>query len=503
MDNLKEILHTLSPEEQKELATFIGRLKDKKHRKDLQLYKLLLQKRTTGTADMLKELYPAEENPAAYHALRKRLFGYLTDFILLKRQESDPTAAAAIRGMISLAGYLFEKGAARNGWKVLRKAEKSALAGEHYDLLNSVYVLQIEQAHHPEAGPLPEIVQKYQLNKSRAEEEERATIASSWMNHYLQEAKVRGRDLPFEAITRQVLEEYRLAEVVADRPRLFYQLMSIARSAVLVKKDYHAFESYLIGQYSRMEERGAFLPLHLPYQTGLLYMIAQTLYRNRKFGGSLQWLARLDDLLRLSAKRDQQQWTSRYTLLLAMNYVYTGESDKATAILEKIIDHPPEYFQPAQLMNARINLAFCYFQRGDFGKAGRLLLSAGHSDLWCGKKLGREWVLKKNLSELIIHYETGNPDLAVNRIRSIERSFGDLLRSHGYRNVKVYLHFLRQLLENPGSLSGDAFSAEADKQFHFLPVEQEDLQAISFYAWLKAKTTRRDYYPVLLELVKI
>jgi hypothetical protein len=106
-------------------------------------------------------------------------------------------------------------------------------------------------------------------------------------------------------------------------------------------------------------------------------------------------------------------------------------------------------------------------------------------------------------SELIIHYETGNPDLAINKIRSIERSFGDLLRSPGYRNVEVYLHFLRQLLENPGSLSGDALPGGADKQFHFLPVEQEDLQAISFYAWLKAKTTRREYYPVLMELVKM
>jgi tetratricopeptide (TPR) repeat protein len=503
LDNLKEILHTLSPEEQKELATFIGRQKDKKHRKDLHLYKLLLQKRNAGTADILKVLYPAKENPVAYHALRKRLFGHLTDYILLKRQESDPTAGAAIRGMISLAGYLFEKGAAYNGWKVLRKAEKTATDSEHYDLLNSVYVLQTEQAHHPEADLLPDIVEKYQRNKIRAEEEERASIACSWINYYLQEAKVRGNDLPFEGITRRVLEDYQLAEVVADRPRLFYQLMHIARSAVLVKKDYYAFGSYLIGQYTGMEERGAFLPLHLPYQTGLLYMIAQTLYRNRRFDQSLQWLIKMEALLQLSGKREQQQWTSRHTLLLAMNYVYTGQNEKATAILEKIIDHPPDYFQPAQLMNARINLAFCYFQRSEFGKAGRLLLSAGHSDLWCGRKLGREWVLKKNLSELIIHYETGNPDLAINKIRSIERSFGDLLRSPGYRNVEVYLHFLRQLLENPGSLAGDAFSAEADKQFHFLPVEQEDLQAISFYAWLKAKTTRREYYPVLLELVKM
>ena len=58
-------------------------------------------------------------------------------------------------------------------------------------------------------------------------------------------------------------------------------------------------------------------------------------------------------------------------------------------------------------------------------------------------------------------------------------------------------------MQNPDSLSGEVFATQAEQKFHFLPIEQEDLQAISFYAWLKSKVVKKDYYPVLLDLVSV
>jgi uncharacterized protein YbgA (DUF1722 family) len=502
VDHLKTILATLSAEEQKELGRFIGRQKQKKGRKDLELYRLLLQKQDFTAADLVNKLYPEAPNVPAYHALRKRLFNHLADFILLKRQENDPTAAASVRGMLSLAGYLFEKRADQVGWNVLRKAEKLAETNEQYDLLNAVYTLQIEHAQSPHGDPLPDIVAKYTRNKARADEEERAGIACGWVNHYLREAKARGGDLPFEAITGQVLAQLDLAHVAADRPKLMYQLLSIARGAVLVRKDFYAFEPYLVGQYEALAARGAFGPRHGPYKTGLLYMIAQTQYRNRKFAASLARLGELRAALAGSSKADQQQLGPRCTLLWAMNHVYLGKNDEAVAVLEKVLEGGEADDWPvAQGLNARINLAFCYFQRGDFARANRLLLAAGHSDRWNTKKMGLEWTLRKNLSEIIIQYELGNVDLVLNKVRSIERNFDALLRSPVYANVRTYLQFIRQLTDRPGAAANKAFSLEVAGAFRFLPVEQEDLQAMSFYAWLKSKMLRRDYYSVLLELV--
>ena len=44
------------------------------------------------------------------------------------------------------------------------------------------------------------------------------------------------------------------------------------------------------------------------------------------------------------------------------------------------------------------------------------------------------------------------------------------------------------------------FTELIDRELEFVPVEQEDLQSISFYAWLKARILKRRYYEVLLEL---
>jgi hypothetical protein len=39
-----------------------------------------------------------------------------------------------------------------------------------------------------------------------------------------------------------------------------------------------------------------------------------------------------------------------------------------------------------------------------------------------------------------------------------------------------------------------------DNSLQFLPFEEEDLQAVSFYAWLKSKMTKKGYYETLLAL---
>jgi len=41
-----------------------------------------------------------------------------------------------------------------------------------------------------------------------------------------------------------------------------------------------------------------------------------------------------------------------------------------------------------------------------------------------------------------------------------------------------------------------------EKYLTVVPEEKEDLQAMTFYAWLKAKYLKRKYYDVLLEIVK-
>ena len=133
-------------------------------------------------------------------------------------------------------------------------------------------------------------------------------------------------------------------------------------------------------------------------------------------------------------------------------------------------------------------------------KANLILMRLPHSDKFCETKMGKEWVLKKNMGEVILQLELQNPELAMNKVRIMERSFKNLLAQDAYRNVKGYLQLIKKLIEDPYMLDQPFFVEMIEKELEFVPIEQEDIQSISFYAWLKARILKRRYYDVLLEL---
>ncbi|SIR02847.1 hypothetical protein [Pontibacter lucknowensis] len=502
MDDLKITLETLGEEDRRELGIFIQRQKKKKSRKDLALYKLLLQEKNYTPEQLIARLYPDEPNPVAYYALRKRLTRHLTDFIMLKRMEEDSTAASSIMGLLSLARYLFDARVERLAWHYLLKAEKMATANEQYDLLNTIYNLQIEKADSEFAEDLEQIIARRNQNKLAADEVERANIASSIINQRLQAVRRQGRDLHFDRIIQEVLASYNLTEAVSKRPLLLYKLMSIARSAVLARKDFLSFEPYIISQYQETEQKYGFIKAHQYYKLSLLYMIAHVLYRNKKFVESIHYLALLHNSMSGDGKNHYATFYPRYIFLMVANLVFLRNNEEAIGLMEKLLYKSKVHLSQRDQLTALLGLSFNYFAQGAFGKANRVLLGIKRSDKWLEQTMGREWVLKKKMGELILQYELGNEDLVLNKIRSFERTFKDLLQQPAYYNVKQYLQLIKHMVDQPALVASEAFFQQVEQSLEFESFENTDIQAMSFYAWLKAKMLRRPYYDVLLELAQ-
>ena len=500
MDDLKITLDTLSEEDKRELAVFIKRQKKKKQRKDLELFQLLQHHHTYTPEQLITRLYPEAPNPVAYYALRKRLLRHLTDFILLKRMEEDVTAASSIMGILSLASYLFDARIDRLAWAHLRKAEKLAQANEQYDLLNAVYNLQIEKADNEFADPLELIISKRNQNKLIADEDERANIANSIINQRLHAVRRQGSDLNFDKIIQEVLCTYNLSEAVSKRPSLLYKLMSITRSAILARKDFLSFEPYIISQYHEAEQHYGFKKAHQYYKLSLLYMIAHVLYRNKKFGKSMHYLGLLHEGMSKEGKSHYAVFYPRYVFLMVANLVFLHRNEEAIVLMEQLLCKSKLALTTKDQLTAQMGLSFNYFAQGAYSKANRVLMSIKRSDKWCEGKMGREWVLKKNLGELILQYELGNEDLVLNKIRAFERTYADLLHEPVYRNVKHYLQLIKYMLDQPEAIERPEFVQHVEETLEFTSFESTDIQAMSFYAWLKARMLRRPYYTVLLEL---
>ena len=520
MDDLRTTLLTLAPDDRLELARFLQGQRQRAHgRLDARLCELLLRPKELTPAALIAKLYPTAPNPVAYYALRKRLLRQLTEFLVLRQSRRDATAAASVRSLLTLAQYLFEAGVPRPAWATLRKAEALARKNEQYEPLNAVYNLQIQHAHAPHAEPLADIIARRHRNKKAADEEERANIADSLLRQRLRQARVAAAAptapapangaASFETVVQDVLREYDLQEAFARSPALLSRLMGIARSAMLVRGDFARFAAYLERCYVLMERRHGFGPAHRSHQLRLLYMLAHAHYRSRHFAEAAQRATEARALLATGRQREHADYTPRFALLLAAAEAFRGRNEASIALLNQVLAHTPA-LPLADDLTARLQLAFHYFAAADFAAANKLLTRLGPSDHWLEQHLGLPWLLAKSLSEMLVLAEMGHDDLALDRLRGIER----LVRERHpnpenpdapggpFRYVLAYLALVRQVLE-PNELSPaqrQTLQATTERLTALVPHRRDDLQARSFYAWLLARLSNRPFYPVLLEI---
>ena len=523
MDDLRTTLLTLSPDERRDFGVFIQRQRRKTTgRQDSRLYELLVQAKEPTGPQLIAKLYPAAPNAVAYYALRKRLLRHLTDYLLLRQRQLDTTAAASVRGQLTLAQYLFEAGIPRLAWSTLRKAEKLAHDNEQYEPLNAVYNLQIQYANSPHAEPLAEIIARRHVNKKAADEEERANIADSLLRQRLGEARKQGRaGAPLDALMHDILVEYDLQEAFARSPSLLCRLLSIARSAMLVRRDFASFAVFVERCYRLMERRHGFAPAQRNYQLRLLYMLAHALYRSRHFAQSVAYLEQGRALVQAAPGRKFAEFGPRFTFLLAANLAFLRRNAESIALLEQELKGPASLPVPEEL-TGRLQLVFHYFAEGNFGKANHTMLRLGRTDHWLEEHFGLDWLLKKNMGEMLIQLEMGHEDLALGRLKAIERGLLErfpaghstpdtaegtstaTVRAGGpYHFVLSYLELVHDLINDPASARRPAFAARVADFSAFLPSEREDLQAMSFYSWLRARMLGQPYYEVLLDVAQL
>jgi tetratricopeptide (TPR) repeat protein len=204
----------------------------------------------------------------------------------------------------------------------------------------------------------------------------------------------------------------------------------------------------------------------------------------------------------------------RLTFLLAANYAFLNRNRESINILEEVLRVKPALL-PADQLTARLQLTFHYFAEGKFAKANQTLISLDRTDHWLEQNQGLEWLLNHNIGELLIQLELGNPELALVRLRAIERRLHEQFPAAEatserpaapaggpYRSVLHYLALVHELIDNPAVATTPSFAARVASIPAFLSEEHEDLQVLSFYAWLKARTQGRPYYQVLLRLAE-
>lgn len=497
MNNLNTIISTFSPEEQQRFSLYLEKKNKRNDTKNIQLFKLLSQN-NLDSKTICAKLY-GDDKKGAYHALRKRLYKSVIDFIANTSLQDENSMNMQIIKYILAARTCLQHKQYKTAYKILDKAE--VLATEHYlfPLLNEIYHTKIEYAYANNHADLEDLILKFKDNQKNHQLEDQLNIVYATIRKTLNNITYKGDIVDFQTLLNNTLKEHNINVNESLSFKSLYQLVAIISLSAFVTNDYLNIESFLINTYNKLlkhKNRNKQVYYHIQ----VLYLIANTLFRNKKFEASMQYLNQMHQYMQHGKKKHYNTFKLKYNLLLGLNLNFSNKQDEAINLLEPFITKNHE--DTESLLDISLSLIMFYFQKNNYKKANTLLSRFYHTDTWYTQKAGKEWVIKKHLVDILLQIELRNIDLVESRLLSFKRNHGNYLKEINQQRVLAYLGLVEDYYKSPEKIATATFKEKVEHAFDWISKDREDIFVMSFYAWLKSKMENKNLYNTTLNLIE-
>jgi hypothetical protein len=495
--SLNTIISTFSAEEQQRFITYLEKRNKRSDIKNVQLFKLLV-KDELSSKELCFKLYKTDKKDA-YHALRKRLYQSLIDFIAnTNLEEENSIDMQIIKYIIASRSFLLHN-KSKVAYKILDKAE--TLAKEHYlfPILNEVYHTKIQYAYTNPNIDVNVLISQFKENQQNQYLEEELNMVYAKIRQTLNNITYKGEIIDFQTILDNTFKEHNINLNDSMSFKSLYQLMTIVSISAFVTNDYLKIEPFLINTYNSIINHKS-KNKQLFYHIEVLYIIANTLFRNKKFEASLEYLKLMHENMLLNRKKHYNRFKLKYNLLQALNYNYTNNQNQAINLLERFTTSS-KYIDIESLLYIHLSLIMFYIQKNEFNKALGIFSKFYHTDKYYIEKAGKEWVLKKNLIEIILHIELQNIDLVDSRLLSFKRTYYTYLKQINQQRAITYLSFVESYYKQPEIVTTKSFKNKVKFSFEWIGAEREDIFVMSFYAWLKSKMDTKPLYQTTMNLI--
>ncbi|MGG8497775.1 hypothetical protein ACQY1Q_15295 [Tenacibaculum sp. TC6] len=496
MKQLRQIISSFSEEQQQGFLLFLEKRNKRTDTKNILLFKLA-QKGETSTEQICYELYGAHKREAFY-TLKQRLYDSLIDFIAhTKIQGENSVDMLLIKYILAARDFLFHQNY-KAAFKILDKAEIIAKEHQLFPILNEIYHTKIQYAHTYTAIDFNEVIYSFKENQKHLFLEEELNIVYAKVRQTLKTNQNKHR-IDFQSLIDTLFEEHHINLAQDLSFKSLYQLIAILNISAFIHNDYVKTEQFLINTYQILKDKKG-KEKQVFYHIRVLYLIANTLLRNKKFKESLEYLEIMHAYMLLNKGKYYHSFYINYALLVALNNNYSNQQTKAIQLLETVLKK--KHSDVKALLEIQLSLVTFYFQTNEFKKALHLCAKLHHSDQWYIDKMGIEWTVKKNLIEILLHLELQNIDLFESRLLSFKRKYVQFLQEINQERVIVFLKLVEQYYKNPSLVTTSSFFNQVENSFEFVGAKQEDIFVMSFYAWLKSKMIQRPIYDVTLALIE-
>ncbi|MBL0316339.1 MAG: hypothetical protein IPP69_11375 [Flavobacteriales bacterium] len=499
MELLESSLQSLTSKEKKSFRKNIELHRDAQL--TLQLYDLLIQEKTIEDTLIRKKLFGKEERSnQAYYMLRSRLYQKLIEFLKDEFNNTDSSGEAQAASLIYVAQNFINRKAYQPADDLLHRAEKLAEEAHLFEHLALIYAKRLAHADHLVAN-FDELVSKATSNLEIREQMYKLNIAFASIRKKLQELRRSGSHFDPEETIRETLKPFHFTrQNIRTNPVFMHRLAELWRSVIISAKSYSAFKPFLLKAYRSLEQANAFHGYNKHLQLDLVYYITHVNYRTRDFTEATKWNLLLEKFL----QEEQFQGHPTKIKLIGIKAgiaFYSKKPQDAISILVDYLNDNAKLSNTREYLNLQLNFAVYTFFQKSYSEANRILRSLPAKNKQKEDLMGHEWYFKHDLIEVIFQYELGNTDIAWKYLQRIKSQYAQLLQEPNYQRVQKFIGFIEIFLNNPEEITQPNFAQRVQESNIKLVGENEDIQAILFFCWLRSKMQRKDCYEVLLERV--
>lgn len=494
MQVLEQLIRSMETSEIRFFQTYLRSGTSSEERLAERLFHMLRKDEPMAPRDLALALY-GEENLNAYHTLRKRLQRKLYLFFQSRNFETDRSPKAEASLVIGAAAQLMRHDRSETAAKLLNKAKNQASKTGEYEGKLELLRFAIK---HSDALRLDyvNLLHEWKETHHIVSISQRVDVAYSTLRVKLREVRVTGHLRSLDALVRQELDALGI-DLDEDLPAaVVYRMMEIIRMAIIATKEYHQFEPLITQTYRHLMASGRLSEHDIELQVAFSYMVAHTKFRTRKLKEAHTWVERLKLYFTQSKSPEVRMYVPKYYLLKAAALNFDGNNDKAIALLEYALTRPEPV--TTDRLNLFLNLTVYYLQTGEFKTAHQTLAKIDLGDRRIEQIMGREWLFKKGLIEMIVLIELDYPELVISRLRTVKNLYRTFLEDPQNEWMSLFISAIQLMLSDPLGQKSERVHQKLDDMVNRWPLNREDLHVLTFRCWLKSRVEKKPYYEVLV-----
>lgn len=492
MHSISSIIHTLSDEEKRSFISILRQKNKRNDTKNIQLFKLL--DTTITDKDLDIQIY-GKSAKGAYHALCKRLYDTLIDFIASKSFERETSEEMEILKLLMASRIFFEQKQYKIAFKTITKAEQKAKTYALFSILNEIYYTQIQYAHLNSVVSLEVLLANFKNNKESLQQEENLNLFYATVQHELMQQK---KDIV--PLIKNTLSKFGISITQDLTFRSLFKILEITNKTAHITREYHTILPFVEETYTQIDIRENLRDKHLFYHIQIVYYVANSYFRNKSFKASQYYLGIMLEQMKKNQHKYFKRFSPQYTLLQSLNLNYTGLAEPAILMLQTF-DYDKHKDQITYLLDLKLSLIVYYFQQQEYKEALDVLNDFYHSDHWYTEKAGIAWVIKKNLIDILLRIELDHIDVVESRVNSFKKKHNAYLKNNDELRVTEFLKLATAYYHKPEIISDPEFRNKIQNSLPSPDTEKEDIFDMSFYAWIKSKIEGTTLYETTLNLI--